>query len=289
VFVTMRKAAFVFSFVCIALLAVPSDTAFRTGSTTRHRRSLHSLTKSTKPFHTFFEQAISFQRGGLGSTFGDLTEENQDANTSTELAIDELTCTAEGSVMRLAARSFRDDGASCPSSTNYTTRKDFLPLLTLLHTGVSGDYNHYRTQALKSTRDRAVSILTTDVMQSLRSEEKYRLVGDGDLGENILVGGLGFRFFEVGRRYLLSAGASVVGRDQQDKGVLIEITEPMVPCANLCKLPYINSSDLRPADRIERCQSFLEWLGRAEGLRGWYAKVISEGNVRLGDKVTAIG
>jgi MOSC domain-containing protein YiiM len=73
--------------------------------------------------------------------------------------------------------------------------------------------------------------------------------------------------------------------------VIIEITEPMEPCANLCKLPYINDPSLAsPRERVARCQYLLEALGVKQGMRGWYAKVVSQGGIiRVGDSFSALG
>ena len=75
-----------------------------------------------------------------------------------------------GQVLRTAARPLQQStGGSIPSSRYYTTRKDSLPMISVDKPGVVGDYNHYRTVALKSTVDRAVSILTDDVSVYIRS------------------------------------------------------------------------------------------------------------------------
>lgn len=79
------------------------------------------------------------------------------------------SASSSGQVIRTAARSYQQSGGSIPSSRYYTTRKDSLPMISIAETGVDGDYNHYRTVALKSTSDRAVSILTNDVGTYIRS------------------------------------------------------------------------------------------------------------------------
>jgi MOSC domain-containing protein YiiM len=175
-----------------------------------------------------------------------------------------------GRILRTAARRY-DSESSKPSSRNYTTRKNALPAVFLSTRGVEGDYNHYRTIALKSTLDRAVSILTDDVIKYLQS--LYPESQEGDLGENLYMGGMEFRSFAVGTRLQ-------IGSD-----VLLEITEPMEPCANLCKLPFINDANLEPRERLEKCQKILQDLGRFAGLRGWYAKVLQEGTVSVGQTV----
>ena len=176
-----------------------------------------------------------------------------------------------GLVVRVAAKP--RGNASSPSSPGYTTRKPALVGPARLEpSGVAGDYNHYRTRALGSTPDRAVSLLTTDVLESLAAEKARfwaAALEPGDLGENLLVAGVPYAFFAVGARYEVG-------------GATIEISEPVVPCANLCKLGFVNDAALKPAARVARCKRFLERLG---GVRGWYARVVRAGDVVVGDAV----
>ena len=241
-----------------------------------------------------------------------------------------------GTVTRTAVRPHQTtSGGSVPSSRFYTTRKSAVPALLVSENGAAGDYNHYRTLALRSTPDRAISILTGDVGSYVRSldggyfaddgdgndaddadadadadadeavgDSRRRGYRDGDLGENILVDGVYFDYFEVGMRYRFFSSSSssskggggggasadaamlTAGTTTEDD-VVVEITEPMVPCANLCKLPYINDPTLKPRHRLARCQYFLEALGQKGGLRGWYARVVKGGMVRVGDSLSA--
>jgi MOSC domain-containing protein YiiM len=191
---------------------------------------------------------------------------------------------SSGTVIRLAARTYDAAGSSKPSSRTYTTRKDQVPSVRVTKAGVEGDYNHYRTVALKSTGDRAVSILTSDVMNSIRATYKYKHINEGDLGENILVEGVSFGFFRVGERYEF---VSCDNKDD-DASVVVEITEPIEPCANLCKLPFINDGSIPPMERIARCQDFIEYLDRFDGYRGWYAKVHVEGVVKEGGTISCL-
>jgi MOSC domain-containing protein YiiM len=172
-------------------------------------------------------------------------------------------------IVRLAARKY-DKHASRPSSRNYTTRKNAKNSLFVEKEGVADDYNHYRTVALDSTPTRAVSIVTTDVMTALAHHFSIK---DGDLGENMLVGGILFDDIQVHEHYK-------VGHD-----VILQVTEPMIPCANLCKLPCINNESLSPKERIEKCRTLLEFLDApGDGFRGWYAQVITGGEITVGDE-----
>lgn len=188
-----------------------------------------------------------------------------------------------GTVVRTAARPRQASGGSVPSSRRYTTRKPSLPLIAVGDGGAAGDYNHYRTVALKSTPGRALSLLTRDVSAYIGTldggyfaKRGYR---DGDLGENVLVEGVEFDFFRVGGRYRFSSQPEGTAED-----VVIEVTEPMEPCPNLCKLPYIDDPAIQePKEKLGRCQYFIAALGQKPGLRGWYARVVKGGVIRVGD------
>jgi MOSC domain-containing protein YiiM len=191
---------------------------------------------------------------------------------------DKATNQVKATVIRLAARKYNKE-ASKPSSRDYTTRKDSLATIKITTEGIEGDYNHYRTVALESTPDRAISLLTKDVMMALQSSNQFASCRDGDLGENVLLEGVAFHDVKVGQQYQFGCS----------NGVIIQVTEPMIPCANLCKLPYINDEKLAPKERIARCQALLEFLDEpGEGFRGWYAKVIAPGNIYIGDEFRAM-
>jgi MOSC domain-containing protein YiiM len=179
----------------------------------------------------------------------------------------------KGRIIRTALRTY-DTDSSRPSSRTYTTRKNSQLSVTISVHGIEGDYNHYRTIALQSTPNRAVSILTEDSMIFLRSV--YPTSQNGDLGENLTFGGLKYSDLMVGVILLLG------------ETVRLQITEPIEPCANLCKLPYINSDALKPKQRIIRCHEFLQKLDVSDGLRGWYAKVLNPGLVHVGDVVSIV-
>jgi MOSC domain-containing protein YiiM len=192
-----------------------------------------------------------------------------------------------GRVLRTALRKYHVKDSK-PASRNYTTRKDAQDHIQVTTTGIVSDYNDYRTTALQSTPDRAVSLWTAhdDVLELLKAHG-YDQVQPGDLGENISLEGVPFTFFKVGHQYRFSTT-----QDQpfsQGDVVVLEITERIEPCGSLCKLPYINSDALlKPKDRVQRCKDFLKLLDQQDGLRGWYAKVIQEGVIRPGDIVVKV-
>jgi len=122
------------------------------------------------------------------------------------------------------------------------------------------------------------------------SSSGWESVADGDLGENIYVDGIDYTFFEVGKRYQFTQGIRQQAANNDAKeGVIVEITERIEPCGNLCKLPFINNESIPPLERMQACKKFLLYLDEKEGLRGWYAKVIGDGGmVKLGDQVSAL-
>ena len=163
-----------------------------------------------------------------------------------------------GNVMRAAVKA-----QNLSRATGWTTTKPSVPGFGLGVDGCAGDYNNYRATQLKNTRDRAISIITSDVYGALRQEGWP--VDQGDLGENLFVDGMAYGTFAVGRRFQLGATA------------LVEITEAIVPCGYLCTLPYLSQK--------WRCADFIRTLA---GRRGWYAKVRVPGYVAVGDPVVAL-
>mmetsp|Transcript_9904 Transcript_9904/g.15485 ORF Transcript_9904/g.15485 Transcript_9904/m.15485 type:complete len:163 (-) Transcript_9904:334-822(-) len=140
--------------------------------------------------------------------------------------------------------------------------KPQVPGFMLSASGAKGDYNQFRTETLKGEPKRAISILTTDVLQALNSEGWP--VQQGDMGENVVIGQVPYSFFAVGTRYMIGSA-------------LVEISEAIQPCANLCRLSYMTSQQV--------CQRFIQTL---KGRRGWYGRVITPGMVNTGDSVERV-
>lgn len=183
-----------------------------------------------------------------------------------------------GRVIRLAAKPFHQEHSK-PSSQSYTTSKIACESLAIDTDGCGNDYNHYRSLALNNTLYRAVSILTVDCMR-LCTRNGYP-VEAGDLGENILVDNVAFTFFAPGNVYRITSNGD-------DSEVILEITEAMDPCGNLCKLPYINDPTKTPAQRVKQCQDLLALLDQQPGLRGWYGKVLQTGTIDKSSRIYAV-
>lgn len=125
--------------------------------------------------------------------------------------------------------------------------------------GCEGDFNKYRTTHKKSTNDRALSIMTTQLLETFANEGWPVL--PGDLGENITIAG--DITFEIGQIYSIGT-------------VVLQITENIEPCNNLVYLPYVGRN---------KKTLFIEML---KGRRGWYAKVLTEGVIMPNDEVILI-
>lgn len=125
--------------------------------------------------------------------------------------------------------------------------------------GVADDYNHYRATRKNNSPDRAVLLMTTDMLKQLQSEGWP--LKPGDLGENLSVKDIPYEFFEVGKKFNVGE-------------VKLEITEKCNPCNNLSALQYVGD---------EKVMEFIKIL---KNRRGWYAKVLKEGLVKKNDRIT---
>lgn len=125
--------------------------------------------------------------------------------------------------------------------------------------GLLGDLNAYRLRKLKNTPDRALLLFDLETLETLQKEGWP--MRPGDLGENILTSGLPAHIWREGTQ--LSLGQNLV----------IELTEPGVPCSTLHALPYVGA---------RRGKSFIQAL---MSRRGWHAKVLTQGSLTVGDEI----
>ncbi len=124
--------------------------------------------------------------------------------------------------------------------------------------GVEGDFNVFRHEERKDDPDQALLIMPIEMIKELNSEGWP--IKPGDLGENFTTVGVSYKSFAPGKIY--DAG-----------GVRLQISKACDPCNNLYLLPYVGKT---------RGHEFLKlMLGR----RGWYARVLSEGQVKHGDRI----
>ena len=127
--------------------------------------------------------------------------------------------------------------------------------------GFAGDHNNYREEVLKGDTDQALLIVPIEVMRELNSEGWP--IQPGDFGENITTEGIPYEEFVPGLRYKIG-------------GAVVQISKPCAPCTRLYSLPYVGP---------DKGPTFLKTtLNR----RGWYARVLSEGEIRKSDEIEDI-
>ena len=124
--------------------------------------------------------------------------------------------------------------------------------------GMKGDYNNYRTDHLDSTPEQALLIMTIDKIEELNNEGWP--VKAGDIGENITVDGMNYDDFKPESIFRVGE-------------VEFQVSYACDPCSNLEKLPYVGK---------EKGNEFIKTMLHR---RGWYARVLQEGTIKVGDEV----
>ena len=121
--------------------------------------------------------------------------------------------------------------------------------------GLEGDYNRARMKK-GNDPDKAVMIISTDILDQLNQEGWP--VKPGDVGENLTITNIDYKKIAAGQKYLIGEAE-------------IEISFICEPCTNLYKLPYIGT------------QRGPEFMATIMNRRGWYARVLKEGLVSVGN------
>lgn len=129
-----------------------------------------------------------------------------------------------------------------------------LSALQITPAGAIGDYNHYRARSLDNDPAQAILLITEEVLSTLNAEGWP--ARPGDLGENLTL--------RLPERGLVPGSRVEVGP------VVLEVTLACDPCTELYTLPFVGE---------ERGPEFLRTM---KGRRGWYARVITGGEVRPG-------
>ncbi|HTP56350.1 MAG TPA: MOSC domain-containing protein [Thermoplasmata archaeon] len=140
--------------------------------------------------------------------------------------------------------------------------KPSVPRVAVRGDGVEGDYNVYRQEEKHGDPRMAVLLIPAETLEEFRRDGWP--VRPGDLGENVTTRGLSYEA-------LAPPGRFEVGR------AVLEISKACTPCDNLHLLPYVGPS--RGA----------EFVRTAVGRRGWYARVVREGEIQVGDPIRRLG
>ena len=131
----------------------------------------------------------------------------------------------------------------------------------VLKSGIEGDFNRHRYEH-GNIIDKALLVLPYERLVELNG--KGWPVKFGDLGENITTIGITYDDFQENSIYK-------IGDD-----ISIQLTRTCKPCKNLAKLPYVGE---------EKVANFISIL---LGNRGWYARVLREGEIRQGMLITKV-
>ncbi len=129
---------------------------------------------------------------------------------------------------------------------------------TLSAGGVVGDFNRDRHEEHHDDPAKAILLLPLETIEQLDREGWP--VRPGDLGENLTTEGIPYAALAPGTRWTVGA-------------VEIEVSARCDPCTVLYGLPYVGTA---------RGPEFLKTL---IGRRGWYARVVRPGRVRVGDPI----
>ena len=122
-------------------------------------------------------------------------------------------------------------------------------------TGLAGDFNRFRHEELHDDPDSAILLLPQETLDDLVREGWP--VAPGHVGENLTTRGIPYAEFVSGRRFIVGTAE-------------LEVTRACTPCNNLYELPYVGKA--RGA----------EFMKTMIGRRGWYARVVREGDVVVG-------
>lgn len=125
--------------------------------------------------------------------------------------------------------------------------------------GLDGDFNRHRTERRAGDPSKAVLLMPEEMLRQLALEGWP--IAPGDLGENFTTSAIAYDDYALGSRWRIGAH------------VVLEISERCDPCRNLALLSYVGA---------ERLNAFMRAL---LDRRGWYARVLAEGDVTVGDDI----
>jgi MOSC domain-containing protein YiiM len=125
--------------------------------------------------------------------------------------------------------------------------------------GVHGDFNLYRHEKRKDDPSWALLVMPIETIRELNAEGWP--IEPGDLGENFTTSGIPYSDFAVGKVFAVG-------------DVRFQVSMACDPCDNLWLLPYVGK---------EKGSAFLKTMLHR---RGWYARVLHEGTVKTGDRIS---
>ncbi len=161
----------------------------------------------------------------------------------------------------MAGRVFALHAKPPPPPGEHGLRKPEASEVEVTARGVSGDFNRYRTEKLAGDPDSALLLIPLETIEALNRDGWP--VAHGDLGENVTTEGIPYDGMAPETTWRIG---SVVART----------TRACAPCNYLYDLPYVGA---------ERGPEFLKTM---VGRRGWYARVVAPGRIRVGDPIVPV-
>ena len=136
--------------------------------------------------------------------------------------------------------------------------KNHISSAMVTKSGMQGDYNNYRSVELDDTPDQALLLMPIEMIEQLNKEGWP--IKSGDIGENITTLDIPYNEFQPNTKFK-------IGESE------FQISYACTPCHNLEFLPYVGK------------QKGNEFIKTMVNRRGWYARVLKEGKVKVGDKI----
>lgn len=136
-----------------------------------------------------------------------------------------------------------------------------VPTIDVRSEGVDGDYNRWRQTERHGDPDYALLLLPAETIEELNREGWP--IRPGDLGENITTRGIPYS--DLGPPHRFRFGEMTA-----------EASKACAPCDNLYLLPYVGR------------EKGPEFLRTTVGRRGWYARVVAPGTVKVGDPIRQV-
>lgn len=150
-----------------------------------------------------------------------------------------------------------------PANPPASMPKAALDAVDISTDGLEGDRNLYRHAKKAGDPDMAVLLLTREELDTLAG--KGWSFDPGDMGENILLEGIALADLAQPDRTL------AIGE------VRLQISRICDPCSTMHECPGVGEGNIT------------RLMAESLGLRGWYARVLSPGTVRIGDAVSLDG
>lgn len=147
-----------------------------------------------------------------------------------------------------------------PANPPASMPKAAVDSVSISHRGLAGDRNLYRDAKKQGEADMAILLYTRAELDALNA--KGWRFQPGDIGENILLEGITLAELAVPDR-IFHLGE-----------VQVQVSRICDPCSTMHECPGVGKKGIK------------QLMKESLGLRGWYARVLVEGVLNIGDEVS---